>query len=411
MDKALFELYARFVVRSGVNVQKGQTLIISSPIEAAPFARQCAAEAYAAGARDVVMRYNDEKFSRIRLEQAGLDALTDVKPWELASYMDYYDGGPSVCRLAIYAEDPEAYKGLDVAKVEKAMQARSKVLKPWSDLSMVSRIQWCVVSVPTEAWAAKVFAGQKPEDAVEKLWAAIFKATRVEGGAPEAAWEAHAEASTRRVEALNALGLAALHLEGENGTDLTVGLVDDYVFEGIPGYTPEKVRFFANVPSEEVFTAPHRSRVDGVVKSSLPYVYNGNLIEGITARFEKGVAVEVRAEKGDELLQQMMSADEGARRLGEIALVPASSPIRQSGLLYYNTLFDENAACHMAFGEGYPTCVKGGAAMSREELDAKGLNDSLIHEDIMIGTPGMNITGITADGRRVPVFKAGEWAL
>lgn len=411
MDKTMLERYARFVVRRGANLQPGQTLLIGCPVEAAAFARMCAAEGYLAGAREVVVHYSDEKLSRLRMEGTAVEVLEDVKPWLLARNMDYYTGENSVARIAIYSEDPELYKGLDTAKVDRAGQAVQRAMKPWMELSMASRVQWCVASVPTEAWAKKVFPGEGAEAAQEKLWSAIFKATRMDLEDPEAAWKAHVAAAQARIERLNTMEIDHLHFVGENGTDLAVGLVEDYLFEGIENTRPDGLPFLANVPSEEVFTAPHKARVDGLVKSSLPYVYNGNLIEGITARFEKGVAVEVSAEKGGELLEQMMACDAGARRLGEIALVPASSPVRKSGLLFYNTLFDENAACHMAFGAGYPTCVKNGAGQSREQLDQKGLNDSLIHEDIMIGTPAMEVTAVLRDGGKVPVFVKGEWAL
>lgn len=411
MDAKLLELYAEFAVRTGVNLQKNQTLLINCPLEAAFFGRLCAEKAYAAGARDVVIHYVDEQFSRIRMRDASEEALVDVKPWRLRAYMDYIEGEGGACVLSIAARDPEIYKGLDTAKIEKASQANSKAMKPFQDIMMSNRAQWCILSIPTVAWAQRVFPGQDADTAVENLWKAIFKTTRVEGGNPVAAWEEHTARIQQYIQKLNGYDLDALHLRAANGTDLTVGLADGHVFTGVGDRTNAGVRFFANVPSEEAFTAPHSHRVDGVVKSSLPYVYNGNLIEGITARFEKGLCVEAGAEKGDALLQQLLSADEGARRLGEIALVPASSPIRQTGLLFYNTLFDENAACHMAFGRGYPTCVKGGADMSPRQLQEAGVNDSLVHEDVMIGTPDMDIDGITKSRQRIAVFRGGEWVL
>lgn len=410
MDNITVKKYANFVVRCGVNVQKGQTMLIQSPVETAWFARLCAEEAYAAGAREVAVHYGDEKLDRINIEFADVKALETVRPWVLASRMEYYENDQNLCRLAIYAEDPEIFKGLDLDRVDRAANARGKALKPWMELSMANRMQWCVVSVPTQAWAQKVFPGQ-PDAATEKLWQAICKVTRMDADNPANAWSAHAEASKRREERLNGMNLAALRFTDENGTDLMVGLVDGYRFDGITNNRVDGLPFFANIPSEELFTAPHREKVNGVVKSSLPYVYNGNLIEGITAHFEDGVAVDVCAEKGDTLLRQMMSADEGARRLGEIALVPASSLVRKSGVLFYNGLYDENAACHMAFGAGYPTNVRGSAQLSRAQLTAKGLNDSLIHEDIMIGTEKMDVTGILCGGGEVAVFRDGEWAL
>ena len=410
MDMKMAELYAEFAVVSGVNIQKDQTLFVHCPIECDWFGRLCAAAAYKAGARDVVMIYNDELFSRLRMREASVQALTDIKPWTLARYMEYVGVNGGCAALYIAASDPELYKDIDREKVEKASQAARAAQKPFSDLRMNNKVQWSIVSVPTEAWAKKIFPDCDGAAAIEKLWDTIFEVCRVAGGDPVSAWKEHAENIQKRVEQLNALKLSALHFTASNGTDLTVGLPENYEFVGVGDRVGSDVLFFANIPSEEIFAAPHRDRVDGTVKSSLPYVYNGNLIEGLTARFERGVAVEVSAEKGDDLLRQMMEADEGARRLGEIALVPASSPIRATGLLFYNTLFDENAACHMAFGAGYPCGVKGGEEMTPEQLLAAGVNDSLIHEDIMIGTPDMNVDGILTDGGTAPIFRNGEWA-
>ncbi len=410
MDKQLLQKYAEFAVRSAVNLQKGQTLLINCPIEAAFFGRACAEVGYAAGAREVVIHYNDEEYGRIRMEHTELEVLEDVKPWRLASVMDYYKGEGGACVLHIIARNPEIFKGLDTNKIEKANQALSKALKPWRELTMNNDVQWSIVAVPSEAWAQKVFAGQPTQAAVEKMWDTIFEVSRVNGGDPVGAWKKHVDYLLEKANWLNELDLAAVHLKSSNGTDLEVGLAEDHVWLAAQEKSTQGVPFLANVPTEEVFTAPHCQRTNGVFKSSLPYVYNGNLIEGISVTFKEGLAVEYSATKGDDLLKQMLSSDEGARRIGEVAFVPASSPIRGTGLLFYNTLFDENAACHIAFGAGYPTTVKGGGAMNREELLAKGLNDSLIHEDVMVGTPDMEITGITKDGKRVPIFKNGDWA-
>ncbi len=412
MPKDLMAEYAAFMVNTALNLQKGQTLLINSPIETAAFARLCAGAAYACGARDVVIHYNDEKMSRIRMEQAAVEVLEDVKPWYLRSYMDYAESEGGACVLGIYARDPEIYKGLDTAKIDRANIATEKALKPWKEMTMGNRIQWSIASVPTEAWAAKVYPQKPLAEAMDCLWQAICQVCRLNGEhSPKEAWEQHARAARRRTDKLNDMNLAALHLKSANGTDLKVGLAEGYCFAGVRENSTAGVPFLANVPSEEVFTAPHSRRVEGTVKSSLPYVYNGNLIEGITVRFEEGKAVEYSAEKGGELLQQMLAADEGAKRLGEIALVPASSPVRQTGLLFYNTLFDENAACHIAFGAGYPGTVKGGEEMSQAELEDRGLNHSLIHEDIMVGTADMSITGLAKTGEAYTIFENGEWAI
>lgn len=405
------KMYAEFAVRSGVNLQKGQTLIIRTTLEGAPFARLCAEAAYDAGAREVVVHYVDEQLSRMRMERTAVGVLEDVKPWLLASYMDYVTEEGSLCTLSILARDPELYKGIDVEKLSRADAAASKAIKPFRELSMSNRVQWCVIAIPSTVWAQKVFPQETNEAAQEKLWEAIMTASRIAEGDPVQVWKEHVRALEAHCAVLNERRFDALHLRSQNGTDLTVGLADDHIWSGGGDDSSKGIKFLANVPTEEVFTAPHRLRTNGVVKSSMPYVFNGNLIEGITARFENGVAVEYSAEKNDALLQQMLDTDEGAKHIGEIALVPASSPIRKSGILFYNTLFDENAACHMAFGAGYPGTVEGGGSMTTEQLLEKGVNDSLIHEDVMIGTEDMDIDGITKTGERVPVFRGGEWAL
>lgn len=275
---------------------------------------------------------------------------------------------------------------------------------------MADRIQWCVAAVPTAAWAAKVFPDVPVGEAVEKLWALIFKVCRVEGGDPVGEWKAHVAKTAARRDRLNALGLDRVRFQSANGTDLTVGLAEDAVWEGACATAENGTVFIANVPTEEVFCAPHRLRVDGVVYGTRPYVYNGQLIEGWHARFKAGKVVAHGAKKNDDLFEKLLTADEDACRIGEVALVPAQSPINQSGVLFYNTLFDENAACHIAFGAGYPMNIRGGAALTRAQLLEKGLNDSAVHEDVMIGAPDTAITGYTKDGRAVPVFQNGNWA-
>lgn len=409
MDRVLMEKYAAFLVKSGINLQKGQTLIISAPIEGAEFVRLCVKAAYESGAREVVVKYNDEKLARMQMEYTDVEVLEDIKPWIIASYMDYVNTEGGVANLKIIARNPEVYKGLDSGKVDRANTALSKAMRPYSELTMASKVQWCVAAIPGEAWAGKIYPDLPNAEAQEKLWKTIFDVCRVSGGDPEGEWEKHAKNMQGHSEWLNGLQLAELHLQSANGTDLIVGLADDHLWGGATEPSADGVMFLPNIPTEEVFTAPHRLRTNGVVKSSMPYVYNGNLIEGISVTFKDGVAVEYSAEKGNDLLHHMLGADEGALHLGEIALVPASSPIRQSGILFYDTLFDENAACHMAFGAGYPGTVHGGNDMSREELMQKGVNDSIIHEDIMIGTEDMKITGKTKTGELIAIFENGEW--
>ena len=395
MNQELLNKYAAFTVQVGVNVQKGQTLIIRCPVEGAYFGRACMEAAYKAGARDVVIRWEDEKAARIRMELGEEEALSETKPYELRSYLDYAESEGGCCLLAIHASDPEIFKGLDTAKINRVSLAKQEAMKSWREYTMKDRVQWCVVAIPTPAWAASVFPGLAEDEAQEKLWGAIFDVCRVTGGDPVSAWKEHVAKTSACRDKLNELQLESIHMTSSNGTDLTVGLAEGHTWEGACSKAENGAVFIANVPTEEVFTAPHRERVNGVVKGTKPYVYNGQLIEGFSVTFKDGVVVDYSAEKNAELLGQLLDSDEGARRIGEIALVPASSPINRSGLLFYNTLFDENAACHIAFGAGYPTTVKGGAAMTTEELLACGVNDSAIHEDVMVGAEDMTITGLT----------------
>ncbi|MEG1010550.1 MAG: aminopeptidase [Ruthenibacterium sp.] len=406
----LMEQYAEFAVRIGVNPQPGQTFLIRAPIEGAHFARCCAAVAYGLGVREVVVHYTDEKLSRMKMQYTQIDVLEDIKPWNLRSYMDYAQSEGGACVLSIIARDPEIYKGLDSAKIDRANAAVSKEMKPWHDLTMTDKIQWSIVAIPSAAWAKKVFPRLSSDKAQKKLWKAIFEVCRVTDGNVVQAWQRHIEQMTARRDRMNALCLDSLHLISRNGTNLTIGLAEDAVWEGAQSKTPQGTAFIANIPTEEVFTAPHRLRTNGVAVATKPYVYNGNVIDGFSVTFQDGIVVDYNARVGKELLGQLLDTDEGARHIGEIALVPVTSPINRSGLLFYNTLFDENAACHIAFGAGYPGTVTGGTKMTTEQLLAKGVNDSLVHEDIMVGAPDMRIIGTTKAGETVLLFQNGNWA-
>ncbi len=410
VNEKLLADYAKFAVQIGVNPQKGQTLIIRAPIEAAHFARCCAAVAYGLGVREVVVHYNDEKLSRIKTEYTDVEVLEDIKPWHLRSYMDYAESEGGACVLSIASRDPEIYKGLDSEKISRATAAATKAMKPWQALTMSDKIQWCIVAIPSTAWASKVFPNMPHDIAEEKLWNVIFDVCRVTDGNVVSAWQEHIAKTMARRDRMNELKIDTLHFTSQNGTDLKIGLADDAIWEGAQSSTPEGYTFIANIPTEEVFTAPHRLHTDGIVYGTKPYVYNGNIIEGFCLTFKDGVVVDYDAYQGKEILKQLLETDEGALHIGEVALVPASSPINRSGILFFNTLFDENAACHIALGKGYPGTVVGGTAMSTQELLEKGVNDSLVHEDIMIGSPDMKIMGITKEGETVKVFEHGEWA-
>ena len=406
----LLKKYADFIVRVGVNPQPGQTLVINCCLEAAPLARLCVRSAYEAGARDVLVNWSDNEVSRSRMELGSEEALTDFKSYQLRRYLDYAESEGGVCVLHILADDPEVYAGLDGAKISRVNAAQRKFMAPWREYTMNDRVQWSIAAMPSAPWAKKMFPELDTDAAIEKLWQLIFDVCRVSTGDPVSAWKAHVAEGRRHRDQLNAWNLDHIHMTSSNGTDLTVGLADDATWEGASSKAENGTDFIANVPTEEVFCAPHRERVNGIVYGTKPYVYNGQLIEGWHVTFKDGKVVEHGAEKNASLLAELLSTDENACRIGEIALVPASSPINQSGVLFYNTLFDENAACHIAFGAGYPTNIKGGSKMNRTELLAKGLNDSAIHEDVMIGAPDTNVIGTTKDVKEVTIFTNGEWA-
>lgn len=409
MNKELLKQYAEFAVKVGANPQPCQTLIINAPLEGAEFARMCAEAGYDAGAKEVVVYYKDEKLARLQMQRTAVEVLEDIKPNFTRRYLDYIESEGGACLLHIVAEDPDLYAGIDPEKIARASKARSVASEPYRDYTMKDKIQWSIVAIPSPSWANKVFPGDA--NAEEKLWNAIFDVCRVkEGGDVVSAWKEHVAKTTARRDRMNELNIDSLHYKSANGTDLVIGLADDAVWEGASSKTPEGYSFIANIPTEEVFTAPHKDRVDGIVHATKPYAYNGNVIEGFWLRFEKGKVVEYHAERNEDVLGKLLDTDEGARHIGEVALVPASSPINRSGLLFFNTLFDENAACHIAFGNGYPGTIKGGTTMTDEELLAHGVNKSLVHEDIMVGAEDMSIIATTKSGETVTIFENGEWA-
>ena len=407
MDEKLRE-YARLLVRVGLNVQKGQTLVISSPVECAFFARLCAAEAYDAGCREVVMNWSDDALGRMKYLRAEDSVFDTVPLWRRHFYNDYALEGAAY--LAISASDPENLKGVDPDRLVRSQQASGKALKDFDRLQMCSGFPWCIASIPIPAWARKVFPDLPENEAMEKLWEAIFRAVRISGdGRAVEKWQAHLDTLARRVDRLNALDLKSLHYTNSLGTDLMVELPEGCVWEAGNDETLSGVPFIANIPTEEIFTAPLKTGVNGVVCSSLPLSHDGHIIDQFRFVVKEGRIVEVHAEKGEAALKAAVSVDEGASYFGEVALVPYDSPISNQKILFYNTLFDENAACHIAFGEAYP-CIRGGRQMTKEQLKERGLNDSITHVDFMVGTADLNITGTTRDGRTVPVFVNGNFA-
>ena len=407
----LLKKYADFIVRVGVNPQPGQTLIINCSLEAAPLARLCVRSAYEAGARDVQVNWKDNTVSRTQMELGSEEALCDNKPWQLRRYLDYAESEGGVCVLHLIADDPEVYAGLDGAKISRVNAAARKFMAPWREYTMNDKVQWSIAAMPSAPWAKKMFPEVDTAAAIEKLWQLIFDVCRVTGGDPVNEWKAHLDRLMTLRDKMNAFDLESVHFKSSNGTDLTVGLADKASWESAGSKNEKGVDFLPNIPTEEVFTAPHKDKVDGIVYGTKPYVFNGQLIKGFHVTFKDGKVIEHGAEEGADLLGQLLDTDEGSRHIGEVALVPASSPINRSGALFYSTLFDENAACHIAFGASYPGTTADGTSLSKEELLARGMNQSAIHEDVMIGAEDSEITGKCRDGRTVELFKNGIWVL
>ncbi|MBR3570454.1 MAG: aminopeptidase [Oscillibacter sp.] len=408
MNPESLQEYARLLVRVGLNVQKEQRLVISSPVECAYFARMCAAEAYETGCKEVVMNWHDDAMTRMKYLCADNAVFDDVPAWRRHFFNDYAAEGAAY--LAISATDPENLKGVDTDKLVRAQRASGEALKEFDRLQMSSEFPWCIASIPIPSWAGKAFPDLPTEQAVEALWDAIFRAVRINGdGLAVRRWREHLDTLRRRTEKLNAFRFRSLRYANSLGTDLTVQLPEGHFWESGEDRTPKGQAFIANIPTEEIFTAPLRDGSNGVVYSAMPLVHEGNIIDKFYFVVKDGKITEAHAEKGEAELKAAISADEGASYFGEVALVPYDSPISNQKLLYYNTLFDENASCHIAFGEAYP-CIEGGREMSKEERKAHGLNDSITHVDFMVGTPDLNITGTTADGREIPVFIDGNFS-
>lgn len=405
-----FQEYARLLIEVGLNVQKGQDLVIACPVDCAWFARLCAGAAYDAGCREVIMNWRDDAMTRMRYLRAAEEVFDAVPAWQ-AEFMNGY-ARTGAAYLSLSATDPENLKGVDPGRLVRQQRCGSAAMADFYRLQMCNGFPWCVAALPISSWAVKAFPGCGEKEAVEKLWDAIFEAVRITGdGRAVARWRAHVATLQERVAKLNGLDLERLHYVNSLGTDLTIRLPEGHLWSGGDGAAATGQRFVANIPTEEIFTAPLRDGVEGVVYAAMPLVHDGNIITGIRFTFREGRIVEAHADQGEEQLKAAISLDEGAARLGEVALVPYDSPISNQKLLYYNTLFDENASCHLAFGEAYAECVRGGEKMTKEELRAAGLNSSITHVDFMVGTADLTITGYTRDGREVPVFLNGNFAL
>jgi aminopeptidase len=407
IDMGKLEKLAEVAVKVGLDLQKGQDLVITAPLAAVPLVRFITKHAYLAGGGLVTAFYNDEATTLMRYAHAPDESFDRASGWLYEGMAKAYENGSA--RLAVSGDNPMLLANEDPAKVARANRALSTAYKPALEKISNFEINWNIVSFPNPSWARQMFADDAENVAVRKLADAIFAASRVDVADPVAAWKTHNAELKRRSTWLNGQKFASLHFSGP-GTDLTVGLADDHEWHGGATVAKNGVLCNPNIPTEEVFTTPHARRVEGFVSSTKPLSHQGTLIDNIQVRFEGGRIVEAKASKGEAVLKKVLETDEGASRLGEVALVPHSSPISASGLLFYNTLFDENAACHIALGQCYSKCFVDGASLSQEEIAAKGGNSSLIHIDWMIGSGQVDIDGIKPDGSRVPVMRKGEWA-
>lgn len=416
MNEKMLRQYARLVIHIGVNLQKGQPLVIASPVDCAFFARLLVSEAYRTGAKDVILNWRDDHCAREHWLHADDRLFDNVYPWDALQKNTLAREGAAY--IGISATNPENLKGVDPERLRRWEVATGRDLKEFNRLQMNNGFPWCVVSIPIASWARKVFPDRTDNEAVEMLWAEIFKSVRItyddeaikEGDAVQE-WRTHCDRLKSRAKKLNTFNFKSLHYTNALGTDLTVEMPVDHIWMAAEESSAAGVSFVANMPTEEIFSAPLRDSANGVLVASKPLVLNGNIVDGIRLVFEKGRIVEVHADSGEETLLAAVNVDEGSHFLGEIALVPYDSPISSSGILFYNTLFDENAACHFAFGEAYPGCIRGGDKMSVDELIARGINaESSTHVDFMVGTEDLSIVGTTHDGRQVPIFENGNFA-
>lgn len=406
MNQERLRRYADLIARTGGNIQPGQEVIIYAQLDQPAFVEMLVEACYVCKAARVFVEWSHQNLTRLHLEHCTTEILSRVEPYEEAKWKQQQETLP--VKIYLLSEDPDGLTGIDQEKYSISSQKRSAVFKPYRD-AMENKYQWCIAAVPGKAWAHKIFPNCSIEQAEERLWEAILTVSRVTDD-PVEAWHAHNSALQSRCDYCNSLGLRSLSYQSANGTDLTVGLIENALFLGGGERTLSGIYFNPNIPTEEVFTTPKRGEAEGIVYASKPLSYRGELIEDFSIRFHEGKAVEVKARKGEALLLELIHMDEGAAYLGECALVPYDSPIRQSELLFYNTLFDENAACHLALGMGFANCLQNFEQYSLDQCRQMGVNDSIIHEDFMIGTEDLSIDGIDVNGKHIPLFRKGNWA-
>ncbi len=405
--EALLEKYAELAVKVGVNVQPDQCLQIGATLDNAHFVRLVTKKAYEAGARKVFVDWSDDEVSRMRYNLAPADSFSEFPDWKRIELEEMAKHGAAFMRIV--SSSPDLLKGVDPERISAFQKASGKALDQYRKYIQSDKVSWTVIAAPSAGWAKKVFPSSSEEDAINSLWQAIFKAVRVDQDDPVQAWKTHDEMLHEKADYLNEKRYRKLHYTAP-GTDLTIELPEGHLWAGAGSVNEKGDTFMANMPTEEVFTVPHKDRVSGYVTNTKPLSYGGNIIDGFTITFDNGRILDVKADKGEDILKKLIDTDEGSHRLGEVALVPHQSPISQSNVLFYNTLFDENASNHLAIGSAYAFCVEGGKTMSQEELEKSGLNNSITHVDFMIGSDKMNIDGIKDDGTSEPIFRNGDWA-
>ena len=407
MDKERLQKYAELIVKSGINPTCGQSVVITAGLEQPEFTRMVVEQCYKSGAGNVVVNFTDMTIDKYAQMYQCEENLSKLPPWDKARWQWMTEEFPA--RIWLDSDDPDGMNGIDQEKYSRTFSKKIKEIKGYRDV-IENRHQWCIAAVPSTAWAVKVFPGLSESEAVEQLWEAILCAGRA-NGKPLKNWDEHNKTIHSRCDKLNNYKFRKLHYKSSNGTDFTVGLMPESIFCGAAETDLSGRVFNPNIPSEEVFTTPRKGDAEGLLVSTKPLSWQGTLIENFSIRFENGRAVEVKAEKGETALQKMISMDENAAYLGECALIGKNSPVNNLGILFYNTLFDENASCHVALGRGFDNCVENYEKYSKEELKELGVNDSVIHVDFMIGADDLDITGVTADGREIPVFRNGEWSI
>lgn len=407
IETNILEKYANLVIEKGVNVQKDQPVFITVPVEGADFGRLLVKYAYEAGAKEVQVHWVDDQLNLFKYKHAADDVLQNFPQWEVDKREAFAEAGGAF--ISVYASDPDLLQDIDPSRIAMEAKASGEALTKFRSYLMNDEVTWTVVSIPTAGWAQKIFPDKTKDEAVKQLWDEIVKTVRVDLEDPIAAWDEHNETLKDMREQLNAKQYKKLIFTAP-GTNLEVGLPDGHIWHGGAAKSAEGTIFNPNMPTEEVFCAPHKYNVSGTVASTKPLHYGGNVIDRFTLTFEEGKVVDFSAEQGEEVLAHLLKTDDGAKRLGEIALVPDESPISQAGIIFYNTLFDENASCHLALGKAYPTNVENGADMDETQLDKNGINDSMVHVDFMIGSEKMNIDGVLADGTTEAVFKKGTWS-